>query len=367
MRLVTARIAKESFLEELAFRFDGGTSVANKGQAVTIGTVIAAGLLFRPAGAPVFRPAEPPNPAAGATSSSYAVRTGPWIASCRYWAPYRPTDETQSKNVTRVRSELEAKATGTDIRFRVEGTNTEAELGCSGNELERWGFPRNTEGIDVTAIIAIVPDPIHSHLALDFDRSIDAILQAAADHAYVSSYYWMPWKNRLGMPKSAESQTDSELGHDPDRERQPGLIVLKDVKASSKVIYLFLVAETPTVGVDGFQLQSSFSYESQLESAVTKPGRFSRGRNGHVAIIGPEFSGSAASLAAGIKTAKTANPNLPDFEVSGTTSSTTPIDQMARVSKDGRHVDYLSFGDNWGYETTKLFGPDGLFVHTGMT
>ena len=337
--------------------------MANKGQGLAMGAVVAAGLLLRPGGTPVPPPVEP-KPAASAPAAPSATRAGPWIASCRYWAPYRPADDSQSKKVTEFHSEVEAKGSGTDIRIHLDETDTEPELGCNGDKEERWGVPKDAGGIDVTAIIAIVPDPVHSHLALNFDRAVDAILQAATDNDYVSSYYWLPWRNRLGIMKSAEPQLDAEPGHDPERERQPGLIVLKHVHDSSKVVYLFLVAETPTEGVDGLQLQKAFAYETQLEPAVTEHGRFSRGRNGQVAIIGPMYSGSAASLAAGIKTAKAANPDLPDFEVSGATGTKLPFEQLV-TSTNGPHIHYLSFGDNGDYETAKLFDDHGVFRDSG--
>jgi hypothetical protein len=77
-------------------------------------------------------------------------------------------------------------------------------------------------------VIASVPDPVHSHLSLIFDRAVDAILQAA-DNGYVSSYYWLPWRSRGGARKALDSLGEYEPGHDPERERQPGLIVLQRV------------------------------------------------------------------------------------------------------------------------------------------
>lgn len=53
-------------------------------------------------------------------------------------------------------------------------------------------------GIQMHAVIATVPDPVHSHLAPEFDRAIDALIGAASDNHYLISYSWLPWR----VPKS---------------------------------------------------------------------------------------------------------------------------------------------------------------------
>ena len=82
------------------------------------------------------------------------------------------------------------------LHVHLHESDEKKELGCGSDPLGRWGFPVGAGQVDVTAIIATVPDPVHTHLALAFDRTVAAILQAASDGDYVSSYYWLPWKNR---------------------------------------------------------------------------------------------------------------------------------------------------------------------------
>src|ERR1700712_805459 len=100
---------------------------------------------------------------------------GPWSASCRYWAVVR-------------------------------GNQTQ----CLG---EGWGLPeRYAHGLrpDITALVGTVPDPLHGHLELDFDRSIDALIQAAAGSHYVPSYYWLPWKPKTAKESTGLSKEDEE-------------------------------------------------------------------------------------------------------------------------------------------------------------
>ncbi len=346
----------------------------SKGRGIAVGAVVAAGLMLRPVGSPSPQRGGASN-AASALGSSTRQESGPgpWIASCNYWAPAREPEEQSPKKLPEVHNTLDATNGVINLHVTLDENSKDKELGCSSEPLKRWGFPGKGKAIKVKAIIATVPDPIHSHFGLIFDRAVDAILQAAAANDYISSYYWLPWKNPLSVLRSNESKGDAEPGHDPERERKPGLIILKhfppkqaqgDLSDSFyNVVYLFLVAETPTQGVDGFQLQYAFSYEAELESALREDGnQFSRG-NGVVSIIGPMFSGSAAPLAAGIQAGYRRTSTLPDFEVSGVTATKLAVTQLTMDGSTGPRSRFLSFGSYTDFESKTLLegflGPSG--------
>jgi hypothetical protein len=103
-------------------------------------------------------------------------------------------------------------------------------------------------------------------MTLQFDRTMDALMGAAGDNGYVSTYYWLPWK-----PESTAAREEGRKDITESRH-EPGLVVLKYVGSKSaagnnlspsdyftRLIYLFLVGETPTTGVDGFQIQKGSS------------------------------------------------------------------------------------------------------------
>ena len=326
----------------------------NKGQGFAISAVLAAALLLRPAGSGT---SGEPAATEGTKSNTRAAETagsqkGPWEASCKYWAPARVAGPSASVPPD-IHASLDAKDGQVDLQVRANETDNQS--GCPSDPVSRWGFEGVSGPINVTALIATVPDPVHTHFSLAFDRTIDAILQAASDNDYVSSYYWLPWKNRAVL-KFTESQEDAEEGHSPERERQPGLIILKKTSVGwpagfATVIYLFLVAETPTQGVDGFQLQNAFSYEAELRGILASRGEFSTGRKGVVAIMGPAFSGSAASLRAGIEAARIkAGFESADFEVTGITSTAVPRHELGGRSK----ITFQSFAANRDYDTRSL-------------
>jgi len=344
----------------------------NKGQGFAMGAALVVALLLRPAGFSTTPGPETSDGGSGTVDPVAASRgVGPWIASCKYWAPARDSEPTPSKP-PESEPALVIKEGAAELRVRLDEVDEKKDLACGGDPGLRWGVPGDEAGpINITAMIATVSDPVHTHLALTFDRTIDAILQAAGDNFYVSSYYWLPWKNHATALRFAESPGEAEHGHDPERERKPGLMILKRSRVMAgdstiRVIYLFLVAETPTEGVDGFQLRNALQYEAELKSALGP--RFSTGTNDSVTIIGPQFSGSAASLRAGIETARR-KPKLAnaEFYVMGATSTQLPVDQL-----ETKKIHFRSFAENGSYDIQTLIqhvdhastdtAPDVLFL-----
>jgi hypothetical protein len=227
----------------------------------------------------------------------------------------------------------------------------------------QWGFPEPDDlgAIHVTALIALVPDPVHTHFGFTFDRTVDALLQAGSDNGYVPGYFWLPWKGRGSALKIAESSSDAEPGHDPDRERQPGLIILKNAYKFDQVIYVFVVGETATEGVDGVQLQNAFLYESRLKTALGR--HFSTGNppesTSRVAIVGPTYSGSAASLRAAIDAAKgSSSLEAAEFHIAGATYASFPVQLLTRneesIPPPPPAVSYNSFGYDSDYANKKF-------------
>ena len=365
------------------------------------------------------------------------VGEGPWIASCRYWAAAR---------IHKVAGQPD----------RCDPGQTEPVPGVAGDapeaSLAAWGIPTQADGnLDVTTMLAVVPDPVHSGLALDFDRTVDAILLAAADNRYLNSHYWLPWQQQPTADKQDAGDTgQARTASERLKQRQPGLIVLRYAPDASewpssepapgetpnqqharllresddrnafagnayrRVIYLFLVAETPALGVDGEQLQRALQYESMLRtgygahlslhgeqpvasttapagsttpttaskplsggaqgpattsvvSTGSAPGntdprntdtRNTDTRSGKdqlpqtrelLSVIGPSFSGSAASLHAGIEAAL---PQLgyPKLSITGATGTTVALHELDPENAGT----YRSFGEDNRFEQERF-------------
>lgn len=337
-------------------------------------------LQVRTPAAPAHAPAEVRKQSTESGAATPPVGPGPWIASCNYWSAAKTAGLSSPEN--------------SPVAVRAESGKSEAgkPLNNANCGADRWGIDSADEGGTgapvITAIVATVPDPIHSHLALDFDRAIDAILLAAADNHYVSSNYWIPWRSQISTAATGESTAGASRPTPEDyaRERQPGLIVLRynpDAKEASssgfefnnyhRVIYLFLVAETPSLGVNGHQLQNAFAYERFLKknyaaclsirawspfpapAEAAKSSSVSLGpircpdSNDVLSVIGPSYSGSASSLHAGIASALSAMGDSSRASIAGTTGTEVAANELAPKDKRDKYA-YRSFGEDVGFE-----------------
>ena len=185
----------------------------NRGQTAVVGAILVTAAMFR-VGA-----TSPSNPSAGSkpppaneTTLKPTASEGPWLASCKYWT------------AARWKAPL-SKAVAPQVIESEDDPTTDCE-----DSGDRWGIPKiSSDGVNATnsisaddvhqleirAIIAAVPDPVHSHLALEFDRTIDSLMQAAADNRYLGSNYWLPWKAPHTSSALAESSTTGQTEDEP--------------------------------------------------------------------------------------------------------------------------------------------------------
>lgn len=190
-----------------------------------------------------------------------------------------------------------------------------------------WCIP--DKDVLVRAMIAIVPDPVHSHLSLAFDRTIEAIQLAADNLNYEMDRYWLPWRTATqGSSGTAEPR-------DATREKEPGLLLFRwngSANATDpKILYVFLVSDTSTAGVNGSQFSNAVQYVQQVCGQPGKPGPC--GKDNPILMMGPTFSGSLASLR-DLTNAATSTSNAPDFTAySGTISSICAIKNQGLLSK----------------------------------
>ena len=400
-----------------------------KSQGITIGTVLAAAIFTHPLGGthPTINAAA--LSAVKAATSIPGARVegeGPWVASCQYWAP----DRLASKDEPYKPDTVWAQAKGGYLEF-----DRRPENEC-GPELEkRWGFPAKIAAVgqggapspqkptstkrkatlaaakraakrvaakpvsndatpQIVAIIATVPDPVHTNLALQFDRTIDSLIEAAGDNAYVSSYYWLPWNEQQ---KKSVMEEVSEPNSSTEQEKQPGLIIFKPLSVNPRpgssvngegfesAVYLFLVGETPTSGVNAYQMERALEMEDEFArySADCKI-RFSRSlkippkqssscvpgsapSQDQLAIVGPSYTGAAASVRRAIDEEMCRHTEIKSAAVSGVTSTMLALKQLDYVaggaSIDGlsgtsrcgqRPINYRSFSPSADYDGEEL-------------
>src|ERR1700740_929308 len=110
---------------------------------------------------------------------------------------------------------------------------------------------------DITYVIALAPDPIHTRLSLHFDRTMEVIQAAAQDETYVYDSSWLPWDADTD-PKSFAVRADevSEEAAVEAREGCPGMILFRKRleeganEAYSHGLAVFVVADEPTQGIN---------------------------------------------------------------------------------------------------------------------
>ncbi len=173
-------------------------------------------------------------------------------------------------------------------------------------------------------MVATLPDPLHTHLNLQFDRTIEAIQQAAQDEGFTYDSSWLPWKQRAEEYSSRSDEMEEE-SDTLRRENCPGLILFRkstqlpgaqspSTEKPSRDLYnlpydeglfVFLVAEKPTTGLNRIQ------WDNTLRWIDTNGDSSSRGQG--LRILGPTFSGSVPSaVRAVIESSKQYPKTLPN-------------------------------------------------------
>jgi hypothetical protein len=211
-------------------------------------------------------------------------------------------------------------------------------------------------------LIAILPDPVHTHLALYFDRSIEALQQAAQRRGYVFDSAILPWDRTPPPDNSDPDKRRIALEERKLTESKPGLLIFRAPSPKNSEtpptvpdtsekptgpLFVLVVSETPTSGINREQFRSAlFSLNSkswgQAETFRTAPLR----------VLGPTFSGSLPSLYNELEAAgKTFNPAR-TFIYSGSVTALASIEHFQQQLAQGRALHdahFATFQENDGF------------------
>jgi hypothetical protein len=155
----------------------------------------------------------------------------------------------------------------------------------------------------VQMLVSIVPDPVNSYLALEYDRSMESVERAAANQGYTFDRYWLPWRDTdiRFKPGSVEIQSDAVLQERlraeerKRRQHQPGLIVFHrkqgpEYSTNPMILLVFVVGETPSAGLNKDELSNALFYIRGLHQKLRSCNQFA------LDIAGPHFSASLQPL-----------------------------------------------------------------------
>jgi hypothetical protein len=201
--------------------------------------------------------------------------------------------------------------------------------------------------------IAILPDPVHTHLGLFFGRSIEAIQQAAQAKGYVFDRAIMPWDRG---PRRAESDLKTrreEADQQRQRESFPGLMIFRPGKApgtvpGNRTLFVLVVSETPTAGLNKQQFRNAL--QIMMKTRVENPPP--ELPEDPILILGPTFSGSLESLEKELRDAALRKAYREAFVYSGTVTASGAMLQFKDATKNFAH--FSSFQENDDYSRARF-------------
>jgi len=180
-------------------------------------------------------------------------------------------------------------------------------------------------GSQLTFVIATVVDPIHTHLALAFDRQLESIMKAAQDSGYVFYDHWLPWRIETASTSGDASAQDKHEAEAKRRAKLPGILFFRGPEKNQDLA-VFLVGETPTKGIDQDQFHSAACFIKQMHAAGPLRG-----------ILGPTYSGSFLSLERALRNTNVCGEACLDQPavLSGTTTDRSAIESFRRNGFSG--------------------------------
>jgi len=169
---------------------------------------------------------------------------GPWNASCEF-AVAQGISEKSPEAVIDLGSPLDEQfksAAASAQALDPSDTKSKPTLAAA---VDRWCLSTLRIGQTKTLIVTL-PDPVRSHLALDFDRRVDAIQAAALKAGYVLDHFWLPWTSVRSEPsQNADLNSSGERVLQQLRLSEPGLEVFRSEHLGpgnrGDLIFVFLV------------------------------------------------------------------------------------------------------------------------------
>ena len=269
-------------------------------------------------------------------------------------------------------SPVHGGATDTICTFLTEYTNLQ-----SPPNPERICPSANIGGLRV--IIAIVPDPVHTRLALRFDRAVDDIQDSVQQLGWSFDSSWLPWDNATHGESVRYQKRKEDLKAEENDEDNPGVLLFRGRDNENPIdpLVVLIVGDTPTAGVNPNQFRNAMAFWRQLNSAVHKPAGADPPT---LSILGPTFSGSAQSLrnllSEEVRSPQT-QPNSgcsqtpPIKEIRIASGTLTKSDELFKLfaiwDRCGnlQNVQPVSFAMDQQYESSLLF--NFLKIHAGSS
>jgi hypothetical protein len=217
----------------------------------------------------------------------------------------------------------------------------------------------------IKVLFVTVPHPIETHLASAFDHDVESMQDGiqAAGYVYDSSY--IPWSRH--DPRESFDDDAKEKAIRQSEDALPGILLFRrnvsSADAYSQGLLVLMLTERPTQGIAIGQVPNALMLLRMGGIKFTGP----------IRILGPNYTGSLASLGSVVKTLHNANPDKEIRIRSGSVSGGETAACTMKVISDevpGVQIDFGSVQyDNpvWtrtALETLKRIGIEDRFVAT---
>jgi hypothetical protein len=266
--------------------------------------VVAALLSFGGTSSPPDAGSKTPNTAVSEASSGQIEMTsnqeGPWYAFCQ---EYATNEFDMGKDPQKERG-----ISGHQVPEIADEGTVELTHNLKGGYQEKFSVRKHMVGdlrscvpakTTLRVLIAMVPDPNATQMPLEFDRDVEAIQAAAAARQFNYTRFWFPWRSSDWTPdKSADPEVEVR------RRQEPGILCFRknDHNGDSQErLFVLLVGETPTSGVNRIQFAHALYYRQQLRSekdehGKDQPDELSPPDRDFAGIVGPHFSSSFKAI-----------------------------------------------------------------------
>lgn len=155
-------------------------------------------------------------------------------------------------------------------------------------------LPADTPRMTLRVTIAAMPDPYDSHMDWSYDANLEALRRAMGKVGFVPHSFWLP-----AHEDSIQVTTSGVSVRYAAHDFQPGVFLFRSIDAQHPAVHIvYLVSELPT---SGLHLQA-FRAAVAERAAILRDGASLFTVNARerveLSILGPNFSGSAATLRA---------------------------------------------------------------------
>ena len=237
------------------------------------------------------------------------------MLTCSAWSASAPLSNSPSQSVCEIPPPNEGPWKPVVLMFRRQAASTAGKPSCSS-----WDcVPKQSAEF----LFASIADPEQTRLTLHFNRTLESLLWAIEDSGYVLESHWLPWTAVSERVPSSLADQECARKQKQWRRSQPGLLAFRRKSIPDHFLFVWLLGETPTSGIDQAMLANAIAYSRNIDPGLKR-----------FRLVGPNFPGSLAPLAHQIAGLASEIEGAHIVVVSGATTDYGAIEQFSAHLKN---------------------------------